>query len=194
MATYRAIAGVSEAVRRCLETACPRDEFPDARFELYQPADFQKPMSEGVSIYLYRIGVNTARRTLPPHVAPDGRRYRGPLPVDLFYAIGVWGRSVIRQQRLLGWCMRTLEDLPILPSGVLNDRLPEADTFRPSETVEIVCEPLTLADLATIWDLLKPNVPLFATYVVRMIPIHSEVPLVDGARVQTREFAGQPQS
>jgi hypothetical protein len=193
MATYRAIAGVSEAVRRCLETACPRDEFPDARFELYQPSDFQKPMSEGVSIYLYRIAVNTARRTFPPHVAPDGRRYRAPLPVDLFYAIGVWGRSVIQQQRLLGWCMRTLEDLPILPSGLLNDHLPEPDTFRPSETVEIIYEPLALADLGTIWDLLKPNVPLFATYVVRMIPLHSEVPLADGARVQTREFAGQAQ-
>lgn len=193
MATYHAIAGVSEALCRCLETACPRGEFPDARFELYQASDFQKPMSDGVSIYLYRIAINTARRTLPPYVAPDGRRYRAPLPVDLFYAVGVWGRSVVQQQRLLGWCMRTLEDLPILPPGLLNDRQPEPDTFRPSETVEIICEPLVLADLHTIWDLIKPNVPLMATYVARMIPIHSDVALVDAGRVQTREFAGVPQ-
>ena len=193
MATYRAIAGVSEAIRRRLETACPRDEFADARFELYQASDFQKPMSEGVCIYLYRIAVSTARRTLPPYTAPDGQRYRAPLPVDLFYALGVWGRSVVQQQRLLGWCMRTLEDLPILPSGLLNEHLPEPDTFRRSETVEIICEPIALADLGTIWDLIKPHVPLFITYVARMIPIDSAVPIVDAARVQTREFAGQSQ-
>jgi hypothetical protein len=191
VATYHAVAGVSEGLRRFLETACTRDEFPDARFELYQPSDFQKPMSEGVSVYLYRVAVNITRRNLPPSVDSDGRRYRAPLPLDLFYALGVWGRSVAQQQRLLGLCMRALEDVPILPAGFLNGHLPERDTFRPSETVEIVCEPLTITDLGTLWDLLKPNVPLLVTYVARMIPIQSTVPIVELPLAQTREFVGE---
>ena len=191
MATYHAVAGVSETLRRFLENACARDEFPDARFELYQVSDFQKPMTEGVCVYLYRVAINTTRRSLPPSVDADGRRYRAPLPLDLFYALGVWGRSVVQQQRLLGWCMRALEDVPILPAGFLNGQLPERDTFRPSETVEIVCEPLPIADLGTLWDLLKPNVPLIVTYVARMIPIQSTLPLVEAPLVQTREFTGE---
>jgi hypothetical protein len=194
VATYHAIAGVSEGLRRFLETSCARDEFRDARFELYQVSDFQKPMTEGVSVYLYRVAVNTARRNMPPSVGADGRRYRAPLPLDLFYALGVWGRSVAQQQRLLGWCMRALEDAPILPAGFLNAHLPERETFRPAETVEIVCEPLTIADLGTLWDLLKPNVPSLVTYVARMIPIQSLIPIDDASLAQTREFAGEARS
>jgi len=169
---------------------CPRAEFPDAQFELYQTIDFQKPMSDGVSIYLWRIAVNTSLRNLPPRVDINGNRYRPSLPLDLFYAIGVWGRTSLQQQRLLGWIMRTLEDLPILASGVLNHHLPEVDTFRSSETVEFVCEPLNVQDLSTLWDLFKPHVPLFATYVARLVTLDSTVQLVQARDVQTRAFEG----
>ena len=102
MATHFGIAGVSEALRTVLQDMCPRAEFPDAQFELYQTIDFQKPMSDGVSIYLWRIAVNTSLRNLPPRVDINGNRYRPSLPLDLFYAIGVWGRTSLQQQRLLG--------------------------------------------------------------------------------------------
>ena len=189
MATYRAVAAVSRAILKLLEDGCPRGEFPNAQFDLQQMLDFQKgPLVEGVSLLLYRVTTTTARRNLPPRVEADGRRFRAPLPLDLFYALCVWGRSVDVQQRLFGFCARALEDTPILPSGLLNQAAPEASTFHPQETVQIVPEVLSLQDLHQLWDLLKPNVPLIMTYVARMVPLDSQIPLVDAGAVHTRAF------
>src|SRR5690242_12213415 len=159
MATYRAMAAISQAVLGMLEEACPRDEFADAAFRLVQSSDFQAdtpPLGEGISLFLYRVTVNGNLRNLPARLAPDGRRYRPALPLDLHYMLTAWGRSVEKQQRLLGWAMRTLEDTPILPTGLLNHYGPEAETFRAGETVELVCEQLSLQDFNNIWEGLRP--------------------------------------
>src|ERR1051325_6585716 len=125
MATFRGIAAVSRGMLKLLEDTC-RGEFPNAQFELYQALDFQKSaLAEGVSLFLYRIGVNGSRRAVPIRVEPDGRRFRPPLQIDLFYALCVWGRSPDVQQRLLGMSMRVLADTPILPPGLLNQPGPE---------------------------------------------------------------------
>lgn len=178
MATYRAVAAVSRAVLKLLEDSCPRAEFPDAQFELHQALDFQKtPLTEGVSLLLYRVTVTSARRNLPPRMERDGRRFRASLPLDLYYALCVWGRNVDMQQRLLGFCARTLEDTPSLPSGLLNQHAPEPATFHADETVQIVPDTLSMMDFHQLLDLLKPNVPLAMTYVARMVPLDSQIPL-----------------
>ena len=189
MATYRAIAATSQTILGLLRDACPREEFPRAEFALYHAGDFEKPMEEGISIYLYRVAINTAVRNLPPRTTPDGRRYRPSLPVDLHYLLTAWAKDVAMQQRLLGWGMRTLEDTPILPAGVLNSQMPEPDTFHANETVEIICDPLSLQDWAAIWDKLKPKLQTSITYVARMIAMDSTVEFAEAAPVQTRAFA-----
>ena len=189
MASFRAIAAVSRAVLRLIEDSCPRGEFPDAQFVLQQATDIARaPLGEGVSLYLYRVGVNTTRRNLPPRIEPDGRQFRPPLPIDLFYALCVWGRSPEMQQRLLGFCMRAIEDNPTLPAGVLNQPGPEPSTFRGHETVQMVCETLTLQELQLLWDALKPNVPLIVGYAARMVPLDSDIGIYEGPLVQTRVF------
>jgi len=189
VASYRAVAAVSRAVLRVLEDSVPRAEFPDAQFVLQAAADISKgTVAEGVSLYLYRVGVNTTRRNLPPRIEPDGRQFRPAIPIDLYYALCVWGRSVEMQQRLLGFCVRALEDAATLPAGVLNQPGPEPETFRAHETVQLVCDALTMQELEFLWDTLKPNVPLFVPYIVRMVPIDSEIPIIEGPLVQTRVF------
>jgi hypothetical protein len=187
LSTYLAIAATSKAILWLLEDACPRSEFPRAHFELYHSSDFEKPMPEGVSLYLYRVAVNGSVRNMPPRVGPDGRRFRPSLPVDLYYLLTAWAEKVEQQQRLLGWSIRVLEDTPILPAGVLNERM-EKETFRPEETVELIYEPLSLQDWAAVWDKLKPKIQTSMTYVARLIAIESNVELSDGAPIQTREF------
>jgi hypothetical protein len=191
MATRDAIGATSEALIRLLASACPADEFPGASFQLYQAADFQKPMPEGVSLFLYRVAVNTSRRNLPPFTAPDGQRYQPPLPVDLFYLLSVWGKTPERQHRLLGFCMRELQDTPALPAGFLNKNEAHPDTFRSGEAVEIICDPLSLVDLAQLWDVLKPNVPLSVSYVVRFVPLESRLRIGEYPLVQSRELAAE---
>ncbi|HEY3301943.1 MAG TPA: DUF4255 domain-containing protein [Candidatus Binatia bacterium] len=188
MATHRAIAATSQALLGLLRDACPRSEFPKADFQLYQNADFEKPMEEGISLYLYRVAVNGSVRNMPPRLGPDGRRYRPSLPVDLHYLLTAWAKDPEEQQRLLGWSIRALEDMPILPAGLLNYKMPETETFHPNETVELICEPLSLQDWTAVWDKLKPKVQTSMAYVVRMIAIESTVELSDGAPMQTRVF------
>ena len=186
MATYHAIAATGEAILGVLRDACPKPEFDGMQFELYQSNDFQNPMKEGISLYLYRVSTNTTRRNLPPRIDANGRRYRPPLPIDLHYLLVPWALTAEKQQWLLGWSMRTLEDTPILPAKLLNYYGSGSETFRPDESVELVCEPIALQEIVNIWDAFKPNLQISVAYIVRMIEIDSSVELIEGVPAQTR--------
>jgi hypothetical protein len=188
VATYHAIAALGESLVDYLRDASRQTvEFSTIGVELYQASNLQKPdIKDGVSLYLYSVAVNGTWRNRSPRVGRDGKRYRPSLPLDLHYLLTPWADSAGRQQRLLGWCMRQLEDVSILPAGLLNHHGPEHDTFDPAETVELICEPLTLDDMGNIWEAFKTNLQLSAAYVARMIAIDSEIPLPDAQVVQTR--------
>lgn len=187
MASSQAIAATGQAIIRMLADSRPQPEFTTARFELYQLNDFQNPMEEGISFYLYRVAVNGARRNVPPTVGPDGIRHRPPIPLDLHYVASVWAKSAVKQQRLLGWAIRQLEDVPILPAGLLNQFGPEPDVFKPNETVEIILEQMNLQDWNNLWGATKTQPPLSVGYVARMVGIDSTVSLSE-TPVQTREI------
>jgi hypothetical protein len=159
LATYGAIAAIGEAIVGLLEQACPHPEFDGAVFRLYRAIDFKTPMDEGISLFLYRVATSSSRRNLPPRIDAEGRRWRSPLPVDLYYLLTPWGRSAERQHRLLGFAMRTLEDTPTLNASFLNHYSRPDWSFMPDETLTVVFEPLNVQDSAT--------------YVVRLLPIES---------------------
>jgi hypothetical protein len=189
MAQYPAIATLGQAIIKLLMVSRPVGEvFDKARFELYQVENFAKPMEEGISLYLYRIGLNAARRNLPLRIGLDGRRYRAPLPLDLHYLLTAWGKSSERQLRLLGWAMRLIEDTPLLSSGLLNDIGPEPEIFFPNETVELVFDPLSLQDMYSIWSIMKVSQQPSASYVARAVALDSINPLTEAPPVQTRVF------
>jgi hypothetical protein len=188
MATANAIAATGQAILSLIAGRVPRDEFPAAQFSLYQAKDFQSPMEEGISLYLYRVTPAGEIRNYPPRVGADGRRYRQVLPINLHYLLSSWAREAAKQQRLLGWAMRVLEDTPILPAGLLNLGGPEHDTFRPSETVDIVMETISIYDMGAIWDVAKPFTQPSVCYVARMIGVESEIEVPTGSLAQTRVF------
>jgi Pvc16 N-terminal domain len=187
VARYPAIAATSEAILGLLESAAPGTEFAGTRFEHYGSKELNDPMSDGVSLWLYRVTINTVRRSLPPRIAPDGTRYLPSLPLDLHYMLVAWG-SALMQQRLLGWCARVIQDTPIIPVGLLNHYGPERDVFGPDEAVDVVWESLSQQDLYDIWDVAKAHAQPAIPYVARMIEIESTVPLHEYALVQTREL------
>jgi len=190
VATWNAIAATTRAILGVLEDAYPRERFGKLAFAPAHAAQFtgDKAPADGCTLYLYRVGTNATRRNLPPRVAPDGTRYRPSLPVDLHYLLTPWASDVEMQQRLLGWAMRQLEDHTILPAGLLNKYLQEPDVFRPDETVELVSDPLALADFTNLWDKLKPRMQTSVTYIARMLLIDSDIDLREGPAVQTRVF------
>jgi hypothetical protein len=189
MANHRAIAATSTALAGLLRDRYPRDEFGQGLdISLYQTRDFESPMQDGFSIYLYRVAINGAVRNLTLRRSPDGRRFRPSLPLDLHYMITPWAQDVERQHRMLGWMMRLMEDTSVLGAGHLNHYMPETDTFAPHEGIELVCDPLSLNDYLTLWDRLRPRLPASATYTLRMVLIDSDLHVEDGAAVQTRRF------
>lgn len=188
MATYHAIAATGHAILRLLEDACPRATFPQAQFDFLPLDENTKPISEGITLHLYRVAANASQRHTAAPNRQDDKKYRPLLNVDLYYLITPWASNADMQHRLLGWAMRTLDDTPILPPGLLNSFGPEAETFHSNEAVELILEPLSLQDMSVIWEQIKPKVGLSATYVARMVPIESVVEMIKAREVQTRQF------
>jgi hypothetical protein len=189
MGNYRAIAATSASLVGMIQDRYPRDEFGTGlSVTLYQTRDFEHPMDDGFSVYLFRVAINGTVRNRPPRRAPTGERYRPSLPLDLSYMITAWAPDVERQHRMLGWVMRMLEDTGVLSAGHLNHYLAESDTFAPEEAIELVCDPLSLSDYLTLWDRLRPRLPASATYTLRVVLLDSQVALSESAPVQTRRF------
>jgi hypothetical protein len=188
LATYQAIAATGKAILGLLEDAYPRAEYGPARFDLYQTNEFESPMDDGFSLYLYRVTVNRTRRTMPTRPNANGERPVAPLSVDLAYLLTAWAKSTLTQHIRLGWAMRVLEDNAILPAGVLNHYAPRQDTFHAHESVELIAETLSLQDMSTIWEALRPNPPVSVTYVARLVELESLRSWEEAGPVQTRVF------
>lgn len=188
VAKAQAIAVTGQTVLGLLADNIPKSEFANARFELYQTANFRSPMEEGISLFLYRVEVNSSLRNLPVKTGLDGITRRPPLPLDLYYLLTVWAKDVVRQQRILGWAMRTLEDAPVLSAGRLNHFGNEQDVFQPNETVELIFQTLSLQDISNLWGAFKVEIPMSVGYVARIIGIDSTVSTEQTAPVQTREM------
>jgi len=188
MATTRAIAATTNGIVRLLELAYQESDFGNlaAEFESYQAPQFQKPMKFGLSLFLYRVAVNTAARNSRPHLRPTGDAVLPPLPVDLCYLLTAWAENAPDQQELLGWAMRVLQDTPILPPALLNTGFP--GTFGPAEAVELGADQLAQQDMTPLWEIMKPNQQPSVGYVARMVALESTVVVSEHPAVQTRVF------
>lgn len=188
VASFRAIQAVSDALVSLLRSSYDRDDFDDIDlgFEVYAAADFESPMAAGVSVYLYRARPNGAWRIPPGRLDADGRRQRHQIPVDLSYLLSVWGRDASIQHRLLGWLMRTMEDTPVLPHGLLDTVAP--GTFHPDEAVEVVLNnDLSNEDLFRLWETATTErFRLSVPYIARTVLIESRLSDVEGAPVEER--------
>lgn len=188
MANFNAIGAISATLAGLIRDNYPRDDFGTAlHVQLYQTRNFENPMEEGFSIYLYRVAINGGVRNTTCRRTFDGRRFKPSLPLDLYYMITPWAEDTERQHRMLGWAMRMFEDTGTLSSSYLNDSAATTNIFMDTESVDIICDPLTLNDYLTIWDRLR-TLPLSITYVLRMVMIDSEAGIIDGPLVQARSF------
>ena len=188
MAKAQAIAVTGQTILGLLADNIPQSEFTNARFELYQPENFGKAMDEGISLFLYRVEINASLRNLPAKTGLDGITRRPPLPLDLYYLLTVWAKDTVKQQRILGWAMRTLEDAPVLSAGRLNHFGTETDVFQPHEKVEIAFHSLSLQDMSNLWGTFKISVPSSVAYIARVVGIDSTIQMDEAAPVQTREL------
>lgn len=189
MASYRAIAAISDAVIHLLESQYDPTDFDgnQLEFKVYLARDFDQPMDAGVSFFLYRIYANTTHRTPAGRIGPNGERYRTQLPLDLHFLLTAWAKDASLQHTIAGWMMRIMEDTPSLPPGLLNRKV--ADVFHPDETVEISLTQLTTEELFRIWEVIVNNTyQTSVPYVARNVKIESQQLLSYGQAIQERTF------
>lgn len=189
MADHRAIAAVGEAIIHLLRASYdPAVLQNELEFKLFTSRDFANPLESGASVFLYRVFPHGTMRTPAGRIGVNGERQRSRLPVELHFLVTVWGKTASLQHTLAGWVMRTIEDTPLLPAGVLN--AVSGDVFHADETVELTLGELRTEDLLRIWEVLGLGVyQLCIPYQARIVHIDSIHSHEGGAApVQTRRF------
>jgi hypothetical protein len=190
MADYRALAAVSEAVIELLRArfqAAPQYFNNDLEFKVYLAKDFSLPMTAGVSLFVYRIFPNGALRTLRGRPGPQGQQYRNQLPLDLHFILTAWAQDASLQHLIAGWMMRMIEDAPILPPGLLNQKYP--NLFAADEGVALSAADLPNEEMLRMWEVIvEYNYQLSVPYVARFVKIDSDLPVETGGPIQERSF------
>ena len=188
MASHRAVMATCQAVLDRLQGAYqPGDFGAPLSFQVYLSKDFQKPMSAGVSLFLYRVYANPVQRTPPGRTGTDGRRQRSQLPLDLHFLLTAWAQDATLQHAVLGWMMRVLEDLPILPAGLLNTKY--GTVFHPDEQVEVTLAELPTDEMFRIWEVIAQHAyQISVPYLARNVRIESERSESAGEPVQERDL------
>jgi hypothetical protein len=188
LADFRAISGVCDAVVRLLHASYrPEDFNTELQFQIYLSNNFSQAMNAGVSLFLYRVAHNSTHRAPPGRMGPGNQRYKTQLPLDLHFLLTPWGKDASLQHRILGWMMRTLEDNPSLPAGLLNAGTP--DVFHPDETVEIGLAEMSNEDMFRLWETLAQDIyQLSIPYTARVVLIESTNVVGGGGPVQERAF------
>lgn len=188
MADFHAIQVTCDAIMRLLQESYRPDLIEPSsnlQFEVYGTEDFKSHMSQGLSLFLYRVHVNGTQRS-PLMKDPVGNVRRQLLPLDLHFFITVWAPKPSLQHAILGWAMRLLEDNPVLSSSLLNGVREE--TFRGDETVEVVAGQLSNEEFMRIWDDLGTEYQLSVPYVARVVRIESLHETAEGEPVTERRF------
>ena len=190
MADFRAIRALGESLMGLLESSYRPQDFNNivADFRMFTSKDFtNNAITNGASLFMYRLYCNGAYRTPQGRIGTDGKREDSQLPLELHFLITVWGGEASYQYELAGWILRVLEDTPTLPSAVLNATTP--NVFRHDETIDITHAELRTEDLFRIWDVLGVNAyQLSIPYVARVVHIESTQTMAEEyeSRVQQR--------
>jgi hypothetical protein len=180
MADYRAISTVCEAIVRQLRAGYRMELFNNQRLEFKvcltpELINRSRNIRAGVTLFLYEVRQNAARRNVPPGRTDDGRLEPPALQLELRFLLTAWARAAHTQQAISGWMMRLMEDHPILPATVLNNVTPLC--FQPDETVEVVLDALGSLDVLQIWEKsVRSPYQLSVPYIARNIAIETLQP------------------
>jgi len=192
MADYRAVVAVGEAIIQLLRQHYRFADFNnELDFRVYLAKDFAEPMNAGVSVFLYRIFPNGLQNNHAWRVG-EGMATQNQLPVDLHFLLSAWAQDASLQHTISGWMMRTLQDTPIIPTGILNQRFP--GLFRSDEVVTLGPAELGTEELFRMWEVIvNHSYQLSIPYVARNVRIESARDAADGGGpVRERVFdAGQ---
>lgn len=191
MATFRGAEGACVALVDLLtDAAVPTNPggFPNlVSFELIS-ADGIGDIDLGAGILPYRISVNGTYRRPAGRRGETGEAQISKLPIDVAVAIIVAADAVETKLALAGWIMRTIEDHPLLPVGLLNRGT--TGSFFTGEAVEVTLDQVPHEELLHLWEVFsEPKfTPIMLPYTLRNIALESTLTVSEHAEVQERLF------
>lgn len=161
VAGHRGIEATTAAIVGLLEGAIPGSGLPAIRCAAYRASDLTAPMGEGISLYLHHVSLDASRNALLPM---HGASARATI-LEMHYLLTAWAPQTLRQQRLLGWAIETLLATPLLSSEQLNG---SEEIFAADEQVQVVWEPLSIEQLAAIWQVAPMSRQPSGSFVARL--------------------------
>jgi hypothetical protein len=172
LADFEGLAAVGTSVvgllNRCFRAGEPVGGESSASAVLVSTDDFRDGEGSslpatGVSIFVYRVDVNSATRAAWSSVAAvEGR---SQLPLDLHFLLTPWASNAVHELQILGRAMQCLEDTPIL-SGPLLDPV---GGWAPREAVQIVLGEITTEEVMRTFDSLPRDYKLSVPYIARVV-------------------------
>ncbi|PTT78018.1 DUF4255 domain-containing protein, partial [Pelomonas sp. HMWF004] len=183
MAQYAAIRAVGESVLALMREACPLADLQlgaSSKFELASLGSLTEGQAqplEGFYLVLWRVGIGGSPRNLPPRRARDGRVYKPSLPVDLYFLMLPVAATADKQTQMLGWALTFLHQMPALSGETINRYTKGSPSiFQPEESIELIADPLNMADYLSLWDRVKSGFQAGMTYVARMVLLDLDQP------------------
>lgn len=138
----------------------------------------------GLSVWLYRVVRDDLTLNRPPRRISTGLIQPPPLPLRLHYLLSpVAGTgqddSPETEQVILGKALQVFNDHPTLTGVDLTDDFAGTDT-----TVTTRFEPLTIDELARVWDALATSYRTSVSVEVTVVELSTDVTLVSGPPVR----------
>jgi hypothetical protein len=178
MADYRGVAAAVAAVEGLLKETSSLDEEGFAgslHIRRMQPQDLGTLTDDdpaGIGILLWRVAIAQERTAHVSRTDPTGRTFNASLPVQLSVLLIPFAPSPEVQHRILGWFLRVLADRGRLTATQLNGYLKAGEVFRDTESIEVICDPLPIAEHLALGERLK-EYPLCVNYLVRLVLLDS---------------------
>jgi Pvc16 N-terminal domain len=142
---------------------------------LSTPEEMAENDAEGLSVWLYRIMRDEQRLNAPPERVSYKELRRAPLPLRLHYLLTPITASKDLQggpeteQAILGKVLQALHDHPVMRGTDLQGELSGT-----ASELSVRLEPLTLEEIARVWDALDGSYQLSVSYEVSFVQIASD--------------------
>ena len=215
MSTALAVAATSRVIASVIDdaVAAARQSLPvgilGSQTTSSSPPDHVTTGTTGeltnLNLFLYHVTYNQGWREVGlPTRGPDGTPIsRAPLSIDLHYLLTAYSSGDYEAQIMLGIGMQALHEIPFLfrkkiqnvfnaPTNDVDRALATANLDSQLELVKIVPQQIGTEELSKLWTAFQSKFRVSAGYVVSVVLIETQAPIVAPLPVLTRNLLVVP--
>jgi hypothetical protein len=138
--------------------------------ELYTTRQFKEPANNKISLFLYRIEIDEARRQVETRsnlASSLQSSKRVSLGLELYYLLTVWGMgSAFGEHAMLQACMNVFDEFAIIPAELIDS---SQSDWEANDNLRISLTQQSNEDMMRLWDSLESPYQLSVAYIVRTV-------------------------